>query len=152
MTEVAPIVVTAMFLDDIRMEVGSKLSLMGMYTSTMALPEGALVDRISIFLYLRWHPDHITPKHCVVRIQVTGQPETRQEFPIVEMELPPGRTPFTAQFLNTAVQMRFPPLRVGDSVDVWADIDGDEYPAGRLRIVAAAPPALPVGAAIQQSG
>lgn len=34
-------------------------------------------------------------------------------------------------------QLQFPPLRVGDIIEAWVEMDGEDLPAGRLRLVEA---------------
>lgn len=128
------IIVLAMFFDDIRLEVGNKFSLIGQYSGVMNIHEGSMpVDRLAVLLHMRWHPD-LSLNKGEIRISVTGQPLYRQDIPIPPLNNPIPRTEFSANIAQIAVHMRFPPLRVGDSIDVWADLDGVEYVAGRLRV------------------
>ena len=36
--------------------------------------------------------------------------------------------------MNSFLQLRFPPLRVDDTIDVWVKVDDQEIPAGRIYI------------------
>lgn len=140
--DTSPIIATALFFDDIRLEVGNKLSMLGNYAGVLSIPTapsaGISVDRLAIFLYVRWDPDYHHPTNIAARILVPGQPPIQQTFPSPGVNPDPQTTPFKATIMQAVISLRFPPLRVGDAIEVWAEIDGVDYPAGRLRVEASA--------------
>ncbi len=141
MSESLPVFAAALFFDDIRIELGGKLSLIGQYVGSMILPEGAPpVDRLSLLFYLRFARDFM-PQTLQLKILVPGQEAIKQD---VSLGSGPDRSqmpdsPFSAGIVESVIQMRFSPLRVGDNIDAWVIVDGRELPAGRLHVVSHAP-------------
>ncbi len=126
----------AFFFDDIRLEIGNKLSLIGQYTLEMSFAEIALpVDRISVLLHVRWPRSHDIGK-CLARVDIPGQPKADyQELPFqAAFDLDSDKSAFSVNIMQAILNLRFPPLRSGDAIDVWFMADDREYAAGRLRI------------------
>jgi hypothetical protein len=134
-----PVIGFAQFFDDIRREDNGKLIAIGMYTGDMVLPPGAPpADRLAILITVKW-PLTYTPSSLNVRVEVPGQPPITMadafEAPrSAPLEAPPSS--FAGATLQTVIQSRFPPLRIGDKIDVWLLVDEHEIPAGRLQVVA----------------
>lgn len=132
-----PVSVFAQFLDDIRIEATGKAILIGQYTNgEMILPPGfPPVDRLSILITARW-PRSYRPEKFGLHIEIPGQPPLDQDFPpLAEPEFAgKPETPFSGTTMQAIIQARFPPLRVGDTIDVWVKIDGHDFPAGRLTV------------------
>jgi hypothetical protein len=127
----------AQFFDDIRVEITGKTILIGQYVGDMILASGALpVDRLAVLLSAKWPRDYL-PQTIGVKIDVTAQASIIQSFAVPEpsglSDKPP--TPFAGVTMQAMFQLRFPPVRVGDFVDVWLQVDGRDIPAGRLKIV-----------------
>jgi hypothetical protein len=75
-----PITGVALFFDDIRIEIGAKLTLIGQYIGTLFHNESAIpIERLAVLLYLRWPRDYI-PENCSIRVEITGQPPVTQEW------------------------------------------------------------------------
>ncbi len=132
-----PIMALAQFFDDIRVEMTGKTILIGQYVGDMILAsEAPPVDRLAVLLSAKWPRDYV-PQTVGVKIDVTAQPSLIQPFAVPEpsdlSDKPP--TPFAGITMQAMIQLRFPPVRAGDIVDVWLQVDGQDIPAGRLKIV-----------------
>jgi hypothetical protein len=131
-----PVRALALFFDDIRLEIGGKLTLIGQYAGDLWLnPASQPTDRLAVLLHLTW-PREYEPRNCAFRIEVTGQPPIAQDFPTPRKPDFSNKplSPFSGILVQLAVHLRFPPLRTGDIIDVWCKVDDHELPAGRLRI------------------
>lgn len=145
--EIPPVTAVALFFDDIRIEQSGKSILIGQYSGDLLIsPMLPPVDRLYVLLIAKWSRNYF-PKHIAIRIDVPGVPSSVQQIPqpstLGAIDKP--SSPFSACTMQISVQLRFPPLRVGDLIDVWLQVDGQDFPAGRLR-VAEAPPTPSVGA------
>jgi len=137
MTEKPPITALAQFFDDIRMEVNGKTILIGQYNGDLILPQGTpmMVDRLAILLTARWPRDYV-PKELGFKISIPGQPQIDQPLaplPTVDFSDRPV-SDFSGVMIHGAIQLRFAPLRVGDTIEVWLKADGHDLPAGRLTV------------------
>ncbi len=145
MVDRPPVTALAFFFDDIRTEVGNKLTLIGQYGPQMFITDPNFpVDRLAVLLHIRWPSGHHL-SNAAVRMDLPGQPS--QQYQNVPMEIPksePSASPFSCNIMQVVVQIRFPGLRVGDNIDVWLRIDGHEFPAGRLNIIAPTSQYVPV--------
>ena len=136
-TEKPPIIALAQFFDDIRMEVTGKAILIGQYAGYMVLSPGSMpVDRVAVLLTVRWPRDY-TPREMGMKIDVPGQPPLVHPLPALS---PPDFTnkppsPFSGVMMQAVLHLRFAPLRIGDTIDVWFQADGHDFPAGRLSLV-----------------
>jgi len=127
----------ALFFDELRFEVHNKFSLMGQYVGAMYLldPMRAPVDRLGIIVYAKW-PLELRPHTLCLRIELPRQEPldfdltAQQQFP--ESSEPPS--PFRSRLFQTGMNLRFPPLQVGDALDVWLTVNDQVIPAGRLSI------------------
>lgn len=141
------ITATALFFDDIRVEVTGKMILIGQYVGDMILGGGAPpVDRLAVLLNARWPRDYV-PASLRVRIEIPGSPNIEYPLPLpapMDFSNIPV-SPFSGVVTGFAIFLRFAPLRVGDMIDVWILADGTEFPAGRLRV--SAQPTAPAGMA-----
>jgi hypothetical protein len=136
MTDRPPITAMALFFDDVRFEVTGKVILIGQYVGDLILPDGAApVDRLAVLVHVRGPRDYM-PVRLGVRIEVPGTPPVVRQFPSPAASdfSDTPLSPFSASTMQAVIQLRFPPLRAGDLVDVWVQSDGNEFPAGRLRI------------------
>jgi hypothetical protein len=150
-SEKSPVIAWAQFFDDIRAEATGKLILIGQYPIDMILlPNSLPVDRLAVLLTARW-PREYELKTLGVRIEIPGQPPIIQSLPAPMKSdfAGPPVSPFSGLITQAVLQLRFAPLRIGDVIDVWLLTDGDEVPAGRLRIVEGPPPASLVDTASQ---
>ena len=136
MTSSHQVFALAQFFDDARLEITGKTILIGQYIGSMVIPPGApTVDRLVIVMSARWNRD-FQPKAVGIVVAIPGQPMLIQPFPFEEN--PPATIPaseFSSVLLQGLLQIRLSPLRVGDTIDVWLDVDGEKVPAGRLRVV-----------------
>jgi hypothetical protein len=146
MKDELPVTAIAFFFDDARVEVGNKFSFMGMYGSDVVLTEpGVPFDRLAVFLHMRW-PLGLEVGAFKFRIEIPRQEPISHEIEPASTE--PYRssiiTPFAGMQLNAILNLRFPPLQPGDDIKVWAIVDDNDLPAGRL-VVRAASDARPAG-------
>jgi hypothetical protein len=133
-----PIRATALFFDDVRVEATGKPILIGQYIGDMYILDNVPpADRLAIVLDVRMPRDYL-PTSCAARIVMPGQPEPIVQ-PLVRPEAPDYTekplSPFSGSITQCILQIRFPPLRVGDRIDVWFVADGHDFPAGRLNVM-----------------
>lgn len=136
-----PIIAFAQFFDDIRLEVTGKFILIGQYVGTMLIIPGTqLVDRLAVLLTVRWPRDHM-PSSLGVNVDIPGQPPIVQALPTPSTPdfADKPLSPFAGIATQAILQLRFPPLRSGDIIDVWFEADGHKFPAGRLYVSDKAP-------------
>ncbi len=136
MVDAYSLTVSALFFDDIRLEIGNKLSLMGQYINEMYVAHPSVpIDRISILLHARW-PKEYNVESCFARIDIPGQPKAEyQDLPLqFDSDPKSDDSVFSIRVLQAVLNLRFPPLRNGDVIDVWFMANDHEYAAGRLRI------------------
>ncbi len=139
MPDVSPITALAFFFDDIRLEMGNKISLMGQYINDLVLADTPLpTDRLSVLLHARWPASYNISK-CFAKIIVPGQPKSEyQELPMESQQYTgDDDTTSSTKILQAVLNLRFTPLRAGDIIEVWFRADDQEFAAGRLRIRAA---------------
>lgn len=133
--------VVALFFDEIRQEVLDKTSLMGQYGPNLHImnPGVITVDRLAIFVHAKW-PLNTKIENCYIKVIVPRVPD--MEVPI---EYSPNNlivedpSPFAGIAMGFGLNLRFPPLEVGDRIDVWLHVGDQRLPAGRLNILG--PPA-----------
>lgn len=126
----------AVFFDDVRMEIGNKLSLMGLHGPIVQLnpASGAIIDRMAVFLTVRWPIMH-QPKTIAFKLNVPGQITEYADLPAEAMQAAANvQEHSVATTIYTAFQLRFPPLRVGDSLTALLKVDGSEMKIGSLEI------------------
>lgn len=136
MSDVPPVSVMALFLDDARQEATGKNILIGQYLGEMYVSSaGPPVDRLTVAFLMRWPADY-SPQSMQVWVDLPGQPTSK--LPVPPPPTPPESAipgpPFNQMNLQVIAQLRFAPLRVGDLIDAWLEVDGHEFPAGRLRV------------------
>lgn len=144
MTDKSTVRALAQFFDDIRLESTGKLILIGQYFTDLVLAPGVLpTDRLAILITVRWPKDFV-PNSFAIRIEVTGQAPIVQEMPppppMAQTDAAPS--PFAGVTAQTVIHCRFIPLRVGDCIDVWVQVDGENIPAGRLSVTGVPPAAM----------
>jgi hypothetical protein len=134
--DVPPVVAYAQFFDDIRVEITGKPILIGQYVGTLiSMPGAPSVDRLAILLAARWPRDYM-PSKIGVKVDVPGQPTITQAMappPAPDFSSKPI-SPFSGITTQAIIQLRFPPLRAGDIIDVWFEADDHPFPAGRLYV------------------
>ena len=148
--ESPPVRVVALFFDDARLEVTGKAILIGQYTSEIGIHDPLLLDRLCVFLDIRWPRDY-QPSNLTVRVDIPSQPlpvETELMVPAPLDYSNKPQSPFSGAVMQGVVQLRFPPLRYNDNIDVWVTVDGHRFAAGRVTIVPPKPPAPSLAAAV----
>ena len=131
---VPPVTAIALFFDDIRKEVGNKLTCVGQYVVDLGLPAGIAVDRLAILLHLRWPLDY-KPESLSVRVDLPTQGDGPYQPLPIDLALPvveDPHSPFSQTVLQGVLLLRLPPLRGGDAIAVWVRVDKHDFPAGRL--------------------
>lgn len=134
--ELPPVCVVALFFDDIRIEAGGKAIFIGQYIGAMGLPDGFLfADRISVLVHAKW-PSNFQPTDMRLRVDIPGQPSQTQPIDISRnLQESVGSSVQSNHIVQAIINMRFPPLRIGDAIDVWLVVDDHVLPAGRLNII-----------------
>jgi hypothetical protein len=129
----------AQFCDDIRYEVGNKVTLVGLYNGFLYLKEfPALIPRFAVNIYVEI-PIEDSIKSVVFRIEKGDEIvlETSSEPPKVDTsKAESGHDEFTRRTMG--LQITLPPLTVMAPCMLRAvvTIDGVETVAGKLRIAA----------------
>lgn len=140
-----PIARTAfcIFCDDIRQEIGNKLSYMGVYSTDMVFPPGALPDapiavpRFAISAWLICDINDI-PKSASITVSV---PPGRTEIIKNEIHVDPilANPNIRKDSINFVMQVTIPIVNLllgcGGFIEVSFDVDGQQVHANRLRIV-----------------
>ena len=132
-----PIEAYAQFFDDIRIEITGKMILIGQYVGDLVLIPGPMIlDRLSVLFTARW-PRETKPKQLGIRVEIPGQPHISQVLPAPAMPDFTNKpiSPFAGVTVQGIIQLRFPPLRIGDIIDVWIQADDYDIPAGRLNVI-----------------
>ena len=137
----------ALFFEDLREEVGNKISLMGQYTGALVAnaSDSRPVDRLVIIVIARWKFG-ASPKDPSILLEMGDQKPQRFAVPDDLLRRhsttpPKGEKSVIIEQTNLQLQMvlRNPSLRIGDTVAVWFEADGKRYAAGTLDIQSAVP-------------
>jgi len=124
------------FADDVRQEIGNKISVIGQYGDDMIFPgpPPGGIQKLAVVLYLKVPVDDVPSK---LRLRVTAP---AHEGPVakVEMEtagLANGRYPDAHHYILT-FGIPIQPILVTEPgfIEVFADIGMGEIKAGRLRV------------------
>ena len=133
------VVAFAQFFDDIRHEVGGKMSFMGQYTGQLIIPDpGFPIDRLSIVFHAHW-PRGYWPAKTQISVELSGENIIDHEMalpPPPEDQVRPD-PPFDRHNFQAVVFFRGRPCVPGDTIHAWLIVDGRRIPAGRLAISAA---------------
>ena len=140
-TATTPRCVIAQFCDDIRYELGNKVTLVGLYNSSLILQElPALIPRLGVNLQVS-SPSHEPMSTLIVSIEKGDEiiHQSKHDLP----DLPPddepqaGHDPVSRR--SMVMQIALPPITVmvPCMLRVVVTIDGVEWQAGKLRISAA---------------
>jgi hypothetical protein len=138
--------VTILFCDDIRLEASGKITLVGHYLSELCLlTPNATIDRCALYLHATWRWDQ-QPGRVVLRVELPGQESSLFPVQLAARPASPPRQPpeaFPEVFMvQSVLQLRFPPLRAGDTIRVFLRGDDGEQLAGRLLVRRAGTPAV----------
>jgi hypothetical protein len=141
----APVYATGLFFDDIRFEVGNKLSLMGMYQGELQrYSPDMIIDRIGVIVLAKWSYED-PPTHCRIVCEVPRTTIPPLDLPLLDApNVPPQetRSPFAGIVLTVPFNIRLPNLVGGEAVAVWMEVNDERVPLGRLvvkDVFAAAP-------------
>jgi hypothetical protein len=134
--EVEQVVTTSLFCDDIRMEATGKLTLIGCYPGNVILANPAQpIDRLCIYTKVIWGKDFDA---SALRLRV-DLPAQEPNFMDVQTSSP--ATDETPGLATCVMNLRFPPLRVGDRLRVGVTAGSRLFYSGELLVIQAAPPA-----------
>jgi hypothetical protein len=135
---------TALFCDDIRLEAGGKVMLIGHYPrETCFLQPSATIDRCAVYTSAVWS-GRAPPAGIQIRIDLPDRAPgffPVQLTQITEMAGASGEA--VGHLLQCIVHLRFSPLRPGDVIQAFIRAGGTDFPTGRLLIRRFQPPAPP---------
>jgi hypothetical protein len=136
-----PRIAMCLFCDDIRAEVGNKISLMGIYGGDLIIntaPQPTLITHFGTVIYVITDVNDV-PKKISVTVHI---PPDRMEIANLDMgEMPKLQNPDEALKAQFRAFLPLPPFTIATEgfVEVIADIDGKAIRAGRLRVRFAPP-------------
>jgi hypothetical protein len=136
-----PRVAMCLFCDDIRAEVGNKISLMGIYGGDLIIntaPQPTLITHFGVVIYVISDVSDV-PRKISVTVHV---PPDRVEIAKLDMgDMPALQNPDGAIKAQFRSFLSLPPFTVATEgfVEVIADVDGKPIRAGRLRLQFAPP-------------
>jgi hypothetical protein len=128
-----PIRAMAMFCDEIRLDSGSKLTLMGHYPHNLCFtPSGRPIERLAVYTRASWRSS-FRPTTLAVRLDVPGYEPRLHPISRTQIE---HRTPGESgiSLVHSVVHLHFMPLRPGASISAWLRIDDIDLPTGNLTI------------------
>lgn len=134
-----PHVGTCIFCDDIRYEIGGKLSLMGLYAADMILAQPAplMLPKFACVVLIITDIDDL-PKQIAIKVTVpTDKPEGVE---IANLNIAPelseqNREGAVKSVFRAILPMVGIPLTHEGYIEVWADTGREQFRCGRLRVV-----------------
>jgi hypothetical protein len=121
---------TSLFCDDIRLEATGKLNLVGCYPGNVIIASPHQpIDRLFIYTRLVWGHD-FDPTGLRLRVDMPGQ-----EPSFMEVQSITPATPESPGVAACVMNLRFPPLRVGDRLQVHIDAGAHTAITGELFVV-----------------
>lgn len=131
-----PSLVFALFYDDVRYEIGNKLSFIGQYLGEIRVGNSVWPpDRLVVAVNFKF-PLEANPESLTIHIDLPKGEPTRISYPLNLLGVHPDpSSPFAGRFVQVAIPLRFPPLEGGEIIDVWAEVADQRFPAGRLHVV-----------------
>ncbi len=131
-----PVLTVSVFCDDVRMEATGKLTLVGCYPGNVLIATpGNPIDRLCIYTKMTWGQD-FDPAGMRLRVDLPAQ---EPNFMSVQTTSP--ATEHEPGVATCVMNLRFPPLRIGDRLRVSLDAGGRLINSGDLLVVQ--PPAVP---------
>lgn len=142
------VIVSAVYCDDIRNEMGGKKSYMGVYNSDMVLPSfPSQIEKLCIQVVVRLSI-HTTAKNLTIRVLNNGDPLA--DIPLPEGQLQTMRdavlaanidSPLEDQQLGCQLSLQFPNLQLMEPgvIRLLAVVDGVEVRSNGLRTRLATP-------------
>ncbi len=121
---------TSLFFDDIRSELGGKLTMVGHYLQDCLLTPTSVLDRLAIYTHAWWNAIN-RPKAVFVRLDLPGKQPTLYPVTVTQQDTPGSPSVMVCQ---SVIHMRFDPLRPDDVIRTWLRIDEVDYESGRLNI------------------
>jgi hypothetical protein len=130
--EPLPLFATSLFCDDVRVEAGGKLMLIGCYPGNLIpLHPAQPVDRIAVVTKIIWAQD-VDPSGMRLRFDMPAQ-----EPNFMPVQIHPAAAHESAPAAVCVWHLRFLPLRPGDIVRVCLEYRGTVIQSGELRAIAA---------------
>jgi hypothetical protein len=129
---------TSLFFDDIRSELGGKLTMVGHYLQDCLLTPTSVLDRLAIYTHAWWLADY-RPKTVFVRLDLPGKQPSLYPVSTIQQDIPGAPSRLICQ---SVIHMRFDPLRPDDVIRTWLRVDDVDYESGRLNIRQCPPEAL----------
>jgi hypothetical protein len=127
----------ALFCDDIRVEFGNKLSLMGIYSADLAIntPFPTIVAKFAVIVYLITGIDDKLEKFAVEVIAPDGSLISKSEMPVPEIPGPVLNDPTLTKYTVTQAIVISPlQLPCEGMLEVWVETGRERLRAGRLWI------------------
>jgi hypothetical protein len=121
---------TSLFFDDIRSELGGKLTMVGHYLQDCLLTPTSVLDRLAIYTHAWWLANY-RPKAVFVRLDLPGKQPNFYPVSVTQQDTPGGPSLLVCQ---SVIHMRFDPLRPDDVIRTWLRVDDVDYESGRLNI------------------
>jgi len=121
---------TSLFFDDIRSELGGKLTMVGHYLQDCLLTPTSVLDRLAIYTHAWWLANY-RPKTVFVRLDLPGKQPLLYPVSVTQQDTPGGPSLLVCQ---SVIHMRFDPLRPDDVIRTWLRVDDVDYESGRLNI------------------
>jgi hypothetical protein len=134
----APRTGTCIFCDDVRPEVGNKISLMGIYSRDILFTSAppAIIPKLGIVTWLIFDWDD-PPDKLIMRINGPGQQEIAKLEANAEGNplLPePPEEGMTKRILRSIIQMTNLPITQEGLIEVFVDTERESFRAGRARV------------------
>jgi hypothetical protein len=136
-----PRIAMCLFCDDIRAEVGNKISLMGIYGGDLIIntaPQPTPISHFGVVIYVITDVDDVPGK---ISVTVHMPPDHLEIVKLDMSDMPALQNPDGAIKAQFRAFLPLPPFTIGTEgfVEVIADVDGKAIRAGRLRVRFAPP-------------
>lgn len=138
MGKLNPPYINAVFCDDVRREEGGKVSLMGIYQSTLTVTGTILpivLPKICILVEAR-SPSDQRPKKLVVRVMLDEDELARGDFTEEQLQADPPHGPHAYTTHGLVFQLQPFAIAKNGILRVRADVDDEEILVGGINIIA----------------
>lgn len=130
------------FCDDIRQEIGGKLSFMGVYNAVLipSAPFPVTLAKLCAAVSIRFYTDEPLPSKAQLKVFIPGQdaPSLVADLPLPDQPIPAlvQQSETLGNFWSLNLNIVIAPLEIKEEgiLRIRAFIDGDEWKVGALRI------------------